>query len=127
MQSIEKNCPFLTEEEIDTVSSYIPQKNDLKKLEQVFSALSVDTRLKIVCALSIKCACVSDLLKLLNINQTTLSHQLAFLKSAGIVDCERRGKVVVYFISNKSIFSLLSAGVDFIDKQEECNVDICLD
>ena len=118
---------FLTQDEVETFSLYIPKREDIKKMEQVFSALSATTRLKIVCALAIKRACVSDLQETLKINQTTLSHQLALLKSAGIVECERNGKAMVYYICSPAIFGILSASVDFIEEEKSEDFPICLD
>ena len=118
---------FLTQDEAETLSLYLPKREDVKKMEQVFSALSTDTRLKIVCALSIRRACVTDLQETLKINQTTLSHQLSLLKSAGIVESERNGKVVVYYICSPAIFSILSACVDFIEEEKSEEYPVCLD
>ena len=127
MQRPTKNCTFLSQNEVETIELYLPKREDIKKMEQIFSALSVDTRLKIVCALSIKRACVTDLITLLNINQTTLSHQLAYLKSVGIVDCKREGRTVVYYICAPSVYKILSASVDFIEDGKSEDYDICLD
>ena len=127
MQRPTKNCAFLTQDEVETIELYLPKREDIKKMEQIYSALSVDTRLKIVCALSIKSACVTDLQELLSINQTTLSHQLAYLRNSGIVDCKREGRAVVYYICAPSVYKILSAGVDFIEEGKSEDYDICLD
>ena len=127
MQRIDKNCTYLTKEEMKKVIEYLPKREDLNKMEQIFSALAMQTRLKIICALSVKRACVSDLQEILSLNQTTLSHQLAFLKNAGIIDCERYGKTVVYYISNTGVFSLLSASVDFIEGEDKMQQALILD
>ena len=41
---------------------------------------------------------VGEITKVLNINQTTLSHQLKILKSLNIVSCDRVGKNIIYYI-----------------------------
>ena len=127
MQGINKNCMFLSKDEADRVELYLPKREDLKKMSQIFSALSATTRLKIVCALSIKSACVTDLQNLLGINQTTLSHQLAFLKREGVVDCKRKGKAVVYYVCSPSSLRILSACVDFIEENKGCEDTFYLD
>jgi len=50
----------------------------------------------------------------LDINQTTVSHQLRFLKSAGIVKCCRQGKIVFYSLTNDSINDVILKGIEFL-------------
>ena len=43
MQRIDKNCTYLTKEEMEKVSEYLPKKEDLNKMEQIFSALAMQS------------------------------------------------------------------------------------
>ena len=67
-----------------------------------FYAFSDDTRLKIIILLILKPLCVNEIAAILSINQTTISHQLKILKSLNIVDCERNGKSIMYYIKNEN-------------------------
>ena len=97
-----------------TIKKYLPNKENLKNLSTFFYAFSDDTRLQIIILLTIKPLCVGDISNLLNINQTTISHQLKILKSLNIVACDRNGKNIIYYIKNTSIEGVLNATVDCI-------------
>ena len=68
----------------------------------------------ILTALAISELCVTDLSRILDINQTTVSHQLRFLKSAGIVKCCRQGKIVFYSLTNDAINDVILKGIEFL-------------
>lgn len=80
----------------------------------LFSVFADYTRIKILSALAISELCVTDLSRILDLNQTTVSHQLRFLKSAGIVRCCRQGKVIFYSLTNDSINDVLLKGIEFL-------------
>ena len=69
---------------------------------------------KIIMLLFIKPLCVGEITKVLDLNQTTVSHQLKILKSLNIVACDRNGKNIIYYIKNSNIESVLNATVDCI-------------
>ena len=96
------------------VRQYDMRGGNLQSLADFFGALSDSTRIRIVSALSISEMCVGDLSKLLEINQTTVSDQLKSLRVLGIVDYYRQGKIVFYYIKNKSVLDLLSDAADCI-------------
>ena len=96
------------------LKKFMPNKNSLKTMTDFFYAFSDDTRLKIIILLSIKPLCVGEIVSVLAINQTTVSHQLKILKSLNIVACDRAGKNIIYYIKNASIENVLNASVECI-------------
>ncbi|MBQ8615102.1 MAG: winged helix-turn-helix transcriptional regulator [Clostridia bacterium] len=96
------------------LKQFMPNKTSLKSMTNFFYAFSDDTRLKIIILLSIKPLCVSEIVSVLSINQTTISHQLKILKSLNIVECDRAGKNIIYYIKNSSIENVLNASVECI-------------
>lgn len=98
-----------------TVLDYLPRNATLHALSEFFAACSDATRAKIICALSISEMCVGDLSRILNLNQTTCSHQLRLLRSADIVSQRREGKIIYYSLKNRKIEEVLLAGVEFLD------------
>ena len=96
------------------IEDYVPQGEILEGIVCFFSVFSDYTRVKILSALAISELCVTDLSRILNINQTTVSHQLRFLRSAGIVKCVRQGKIVFYSLVNDSINDVILKGIEFL-------------
>ena len=62
----------------------------------------------------IKPLCVSDITEFLGVNQTTVSHQLKILKSLNIVECDRQGKNIIYYIKNEKIETVFDATVSCV-------------
>ncbi|MBQ8319565.1 MAG: winged helix-turn-helix transcriptional regulator [Clostridia bacterium] len=96
------------------IEDYVPQGEILEGIVCFFSVFSDYTRVKILSALAISELCVTDLSRILDVNQTTVSHQLRFLKSAGIVKCCRQGKIIFYSLADDSINDVILKGIEFL-------------
>ena len=97
------------------IGDYVPTDDMLFDLVKFFSIFSDVTRLKMLSALAISEMCVTDISNVLEINQTTVSHQLRLLKNLGAVKMRRQGKVIFYSLKNRKIENVLLAGVDFLN------------
>lgn len=96
------------------VRNFVPKEDALSDMADFFSALSDSTRIKIVSALSITEMCVNDISSVLELNQTTVSHQLKNLKNIGVVKVKRQGKVSFYSLKDKNILDVMMSAVNFI-------------
>ena len=96
------------------VESYVPQGEILDGIVCFFSVFADTTRIRILSALAITEMCVTDISRVLDINQTTVSHQLRFLKNIGIVNSTRCGKVIFYSLKNDTVNDVLLKGVEFL-------------
>ncbi len=96
------------------IEDYLPQGDVLEGIVCFFSVFADYTRVKILSALAISQLCVSDLSRILQMNQTTVSHQLRFLKSAGIVKCFRQGKIMFYSLVDDTVNDVLLKGIEFL-------------
>ena len=70
-------------------------------LAQVFKALADPVRLRLVSLIGAHQggeACVCELTTAFNLTQPTISHHLKVLRDAGIIDSERRGTWVYYWL-----------------------------
>lgn len=113
---------YLDEKTIKNLQYYMPENEVLQQMANFFDIFSDGTRLKILSALSISKMCVNDISKSLNINQTTVSHQLRLLKSVNAVKDERVGKVVYYSIVDESINDIMMQGVNFLFGETETDM-----
>ena len=96
------------------VENYVPDGEVLDGLVCFFSVFADSTRVRILSALVISELCVTDISRVLDINQTTVSHQLRYLKNLGIVTCSRLGKVIFYSLKNEIVNDVLLKGVEFL-------------
>lgn len=96
------------------VNSYVPSGELLEELVCFFTIFADATRLKMISALAITEMCVTDLSRILRLNQTTVSHQLRLLKNLGAVHIKRQGKVIFYSLKNETLNEVLLKGVEFL-------------
>jgi len=108
---------LLEESKQQDIVNYMPNKEVIESLANYFSAFSDSTRLKILSALAISKMCVSDISMVLDINQTTVSHQLKILKDQGLLKCIRDGKVILYSVATPTINDVMLSGVDYLLEQ----------
>ena len=100
------------------IKEHLPNKKVCNKLAYFYSIFSDSTRLKILVTLLLSEMCVNDLTNILELNQTTVSHQLKILKASGVVSTTRRNKYIFYKVTDKFIELIMLNGFDYIlDKQ----------
>ena len=70
-------------------------------LARMFKALADPVRLRVLSLIASHAggeACVCDISDSFDLSQPTISHHLKVLRSAGLLDCERRGTWVYYWV-----------------------------
>ena len=107
----------------------------MKDALRIFRALSDPTRLRIVSLLLRKELCVCELMFILKMEQSRVSHQLRILRDADLVEDIREGKWMTYRISEKARGNLEKLLSQVLEKQlsesEDAirdlgNLDICI-
>lgn len=98
---------LLSERNKQEILSTLPEEKAISKLADYFQNFSDSTRIKILTCLSMMNMCVNDLSNVLNINQTTISHQLKQLKDQNIVAYKRDGKILVYYLTDESVNDMM--------------------
>ena len=98
----------------DLVKEYVPEGDVLDSIVCFFSIFADPTRVRMLSALAISEMCVTDLSRVLEINQTTDSHQLWLLKNLGIVKSDRHGKIIFYSLVNDTVNDVMLKGVEFL-------------
>lgn len=77
------------------------------QLSEVFSLLGQPARLQIVLAIGTEKVCVCQLEKLLGSRQAYISQQMMLLREAGLVETERVGRHIYYFVPDKRWLELI--------------------
>ncbi|MFG2578361.1 ArsR/SmtB family transcription factor [Streptomyces malaysiensis] len=86
-------CPGLLTAPLDEARSI--------ELAKVFKALDDPIRLRLLSMIASRAGgevCVCDLTPAFDLSQPTISHHLKLLRQAGLIDCERRGTWVYYWL-----------------------------
>ncbi|MFD3944430.1 ArsR/SmtB family transcription factor [Streptomyces sp. NPDC058579] len=74
---------------------------EVQDLARVFKALGDPVRLRLLSMIASRDGgevCVCELTPAFELSQPTISHHLKLLRQAGLVDCERRGTWVYYWV-----------------------------
>jgi ArsR family transcriptional regulator, arsenate/arsenite/antimonite-responsive transcriptional repressor len=108
----------------------------MKDAVKIFKALSDPTRLRILMLLLQRKLCVCELVFILKMEQSRISHQLRVLREAGLVETSRERKWTNYQIPEEikemleEIFTQIFKR-DFFKSEEfvqdRQNMEICLD
>lgn len=109
------DCNVIHKEMVKIALENKPSKEELECLSQVFKLLGNLTRTKILWVLDKIEMCVCDIANVLNMTKSSISHQLALLREAGIVEYRKVGKEVYYRLDDFHITRLYEIGIEHID------------
>lgn len=90
----------------------------MEKLAEMFKLFADHTRLRIICELLKNELCVCDLCEGLNLNQSTVSHQLQLLRNSNLVKYRRDGKHIYYSLQDEHVETIISQAIDHIKEEE---------
>ena len=80
-------------------------------LAEIFKALSDDTRMKIIYALSKEELCVCDIATIIGSTVPAASHHLRYLKNVGLAKHRKQGKMVFYSIDDDCVKTIIEAAL----------------
>ncbi|NJP65518.1 ArsR/SmtB family transcription factor [Streptomyces spiramenti] len=92
-QDVAECCPALLAAPLD--------EEQAEAVAKVFKALGDPVRLRLLSMIASRSGgevCVCDLTPAFDLSQPTISHHLKLLRQAGLIDCERRGTWVYYWL-----------------------------
>jgi len=84
----------------------------LREASDLLKMLADPTRLRILNALASGALCVGHLGEALGMSQSAISHQLAALRAARLVDARREGKSVAYSLADGHVVTLLQTALE---------------
>ena len=86
------------------------------ELSELFKIFGDSTRVKIINVLLEESFCVGDIANIINMSQSSISHQLRILKSSKLVKCKKIGKKVNYFLSDEHVKTIFKLGCEHINE-----------
>lgn len=104
----------VTETEMHTARARLLAPTAARTLAGVFKSLSDPTRLRIVSLLAEREFCVTDLAAALEMEQSTISHQLRDMRAQRLVSFRREGQHVYYRLDDPHVRSLFEQGLAHI-------------
>lgn len=111
-----EKCPHY--QKIDEVKKTEPNIEEIENLSNMFKLFADNTRLRIICSILNTELCVCDLCELLDLNQSTVSHQLQILRNAKLVKYRREGKQIYYSLQDEHIEQIISTSLEHILEEE---------
>lgn len=100
----------------DEVILQQPDDEILYDLAELFKVFGDSTRIKILYALFETELCVYDIARLLNMTQSSVSHQLRILKNSKLVKFRRDGKSIFYSLDDEHVRKIISMGMEHIEE-----------
>lgn len=90
----------------------------LEGLTEIFTALSIQTRLRILYLLIQRDCSVVQITELLGLTQSAVSHQLRDLRRWRLVQYRREGKEHIYYCRSKNLKIILEKAIYLLNKKE---------
>lgn len=103
----------------DVVKKVLEQQPDdeiLYDLAELFKVFGDSTRIKILYVLFETELCVYDIARLLNLSQSSVSHQLRILKTSKLVKFRREGKSIFYSLDDDHVREIISMGMEHVEE-----------
>lgn len=93
-----------------------PDDEYLYDLAELFKVFGDSTRIKILYALFESELCVGDIAQILNLSQSSVSHQLRILKDAKLVKFRRDGKIIFYALDDEHVRNIIAMGMEHVEE-----------
>ena len=101
---------------VERLREDLPDDEVLYDLAELFRMFADSTRIKILYALFESELCVGDIAQLLNLSQSSVSHQLRLLKNSKLVKFRRDGKVIFYSLDDDHVRSMIALGMEHVEE-----------
>lgn len=92
-------------------------EEQLAEVADFFAIFGDMTRTRILYELWEEGRCVGDLAKALRMSDSAVSHQLRVLRENALVRTERRGKKMMYELSDEHVASILETGLTHLGER----------
>lgn len=114
----EKDFADTREDIIKSIQEKQPDIEVLYDLAELFKVFGDSTRIRILYSMFEKELCVNDIARLLNLSQSSVSHQLRILKTSKLVKFRREGKSIFYSLDDEHVRAIISMGMEHVEEDE---------
>ncbi len=104
------------EEKLQEIMEQQPDDEILYDLAELFKIFGDSTRIKILYVLSENELCVNDIAQVLNMTQSSVSHQLRILKDSKLVRFRREGKSIFYALDDEHVRNIINMGMEHVEE-----------
>ena len=115
-EAAEKDFLAAREDVVRRVLEQQPDDEILYDLAELFKVFGDSTRIKILYSLFETELCVYDIARLLNLSQSSVSHQLRILKTSKLVKFRREGKSIFYSLDDEHVREIISMGLEHVEE-----------
>ena len=113
-----ENNTNLNEKDILAIREKRLSSTSFQTLSKFYSIFADPTRLTLVSLLSENELCVNDIALIMDRSQSRVSHQLAILRNRDIVTYYRKGKKVLYTLTDNHIKDLFKTGLEHVSEKD---------
>lgn len=100
------------------IKEFAEDEKLIQFLSTIFKALGDPTRLKIIYLLSKSPLSVNDISELLNMSQSSISHQLAILRNQELIKVKRVGRFAIYSLDDEHVLKLFNEGYNHAEHKK---------
>ncbi|MBQ8148797.1 MAG: helix-turn-helix transcriptional regulator [Lachnospiraceae bacterium] len=104
------------EEMLNAIINNQPPEEVLYEVAELFKVFGDSTRIRILYALFGNELCVGDIAEVLNMSQSSVSHQLRILKDAKLVKFRREGKSIFYALDDDHVYHIMEMGMEHVEE-----------
>ena len=115
-QARQQEMQAAQEDIVEKILDRQPDDEILYDLAELFKVFGDSTRIKILYSMFENELCVNDIARLLNLSQSSVSHQLRILKTSQLVKFRREGKSIYYSWDDEHVRSILSMGMEHVEE-----------
>lgn len=102
---------------IESVQQALPSEATLSAMTQMLKTFGDKTRAKILYALFESELRVLDIASILNMSQSSVSHQLRALKEAKLVKNRKVGKEVIYSLADDHVINIFRLVLEHVNEK----------
>lgn len=96
----------------------IPESSTVDSIASFYKVFGDSTRIRILFSLRNAPLCVHDISKMLDVEQSAVSHQLKVLRDQGVVKRERIGKNNHYSLDDEHVEAILDLGLQHVEHKK---------